>query len=398
MESYEQHNEVSTSYNNNNLKHNYNDYKEFCDYVDDDKKDFGNLYAEKNFRKEESQHIGTPFSVKDILNINQPNYSYDIWKPNERERRLDCEVYPHQTQNYCPEYFSQSYPNIPVHSNVDYWTPEMYHEHKIEEYYNYNPYCHNLYHQNYEHYATEVIHHPVEVSVPKETMDVDVVHTSATPAMPTVGQEKTVSNIRFADSEPFEKSPVSRKITKTPTFTKSEKKDKNAKRKPRILFSQSQVHALEIRFRAQKYLTAPEREQLAQTLNLSPTQVKIWFQNRRYKSKRMKSPEVSTSTDAKPSKIGRKLYKPESKESTVSEYIPYRPIRESESDPLSSTMFFDDSLNYNSELTEKMYGEKLVQDGIPTTSNIMYSTNPNESKTFYEEVEDKKYFPLNYVC
>lgn len=58
------------------------------------------------------------------------------------------------------------------------------------------------------------------------------------------------------------------------------------KRKPRILFSQSQVLELENRFRQQRYLSAPEREMLAQTLSLTATQVKIWFQNRRYKSKR----------------------------------------------------------------------------------------------------------------
>ncbi|EEB16820.1 Homeobox protein Nkx-2.5, putative [Pediculus humanus corporis] len=58
------------------------------------------------------------------------------------------------------------------------------------------------------------------------------------------------------------------------------------KRKPRILFSQAQVYELERRFKEQRYLSAPEREHMAQQLKLSSTQVKIWFQNRRYKNKR----------------------------------------------------------------------------------------------------------------
>lgn len=69
------------------------------------------------------------------------------------------------------------------------------------------------------------------------------------------------------------------------------------KRKPRILFTQSQVFELERRFKQQRYLSAPEREQMATSLQLSATQVKIWFQNRRYKSKRFNS----DSTDLKES-------------------------------------------------------------------------------------------------
>lgn len=53
------------------------------------------------------------------------------------------------------------------------------------------------------------------------------------------------------------------------------------------MFSQSQVLELERRFRQQRYVSAPEREVLANSLNLTATQVKIWFQNRRYKSKRV---------------------------------------------------------------------------------------------------------------
>ncbi|XP_050046196.1 homeobox protein Nkx-2.5-like isoform X2 [Dermacentor andersoni] len=60
------------------------------------------------------------------------------------------------------------------------------------------------------------------------------------------------------------------------------------RKKPRVLFSQSQVYELERRFKQQKYLSAPERDHLANALKLTSTQVKIWFQNRRYKCKRQK--------------------------------------------------------------------------------------------------------------
>lgn len=58
------------------------------------------------------------------------------------------------------------------------------------------------------------------------------------------------------------------------------------KRKRRVLFSKAQTFELERRFRQQRYLSAPEREHLASCIRLTPTQVKIWFQNHRYKTKR----------------------------------------------------------------------------------------------------------------
>lgn len=58
------------------------------------------------------------------------------------------------------------------------------------------------------------------------------------------------------------------------------------KRKRRVLFSKHQTFELERRFRTQRYLSAPEREHLASQIQLTPTQVKIWFQNHRYKTKR----------------------------------------------------------------------------------------------------------------
>jgi len=60
----------------------------------------------------------------------------------------------------------------------------------------------------------------------------------------------------------------------------------SGKKKRRVLFSKAQTFELERRFRQQRYLSAPEREHLASILRLSPTQVKIWFQNHRYKLKK----------------------------------------------------------------------------------------------------------------
>lgn len=60
------------------------------------------------------------------------------------------------------------------------------------------------------------------------------------------------------------------------------------KRRRRILFTKAQTYELERRFMHQRYLSAPEREQLGRMINLTATQVKIWFQNHRYKYKRQK--------------------------------------------------------------------------------------------------------------
>lgn len=73
-----------------------------------------------------------------------------------------------------------------------------------------------------------------------------------------------------------------------PDSGKAVTKQQRTRRKPRVLFSQAQVFELERRFKQQRYLSAPEREHLATSLKLTSTQVKIWFQNRRYKCKRQR--------------------------------------------------------------------------------------------------------------
>ena len=63
--------------------------------------------------------------------------------------------------------------------------------------------------------------------------------------------------------------------------------DHNGKpRRVRTAFTYEQLVALENKFRQTRYLSVCERLNLALALNLTETQIKIWFQNRRTKWKK----------------------------------------------------------------------------------------------------------------
>ncbi|XP_078048912.1 homeobox protein Nkx-2.3 [Augochlora pura] len=168
---------------------------------------------------------GTPFSVRDILSDDQQLGAMDCYSAAHHQHQLQQQHVPQDFYNYvAPE---------------NQWEFEKFKEQSMPAY----PHYPDL---NHVHQLNQI---------------------APTYQEPPVTEDGNV-------------------VTSSKTELRKNQSGKRTKRKPRVLFSQAQVYELEQRFKQQRYLSAPERELLAQTLKLTSTQVKIWFQNRRYKNKR----------------------------------------------------------------------------------------------------------------
>ncbi|XP_061729584.1 visual system homeobox 2-like [Cydia pomonella] len=131
------------------------------------------------------------------------------------------------------------------------------------------------------------------------------------------------------------------------SLTSEEGEDGGARRKKaRTTFTGRQIFELEKLFEVKKYLSSGERADMAKLLNVTETQVKIWFQNRRTKWKKK-----DNITNAEVAEF-KQQHKPEDKKEDSKE------VKE---DPLAIDM---SKKNCNKILTEKLRGTKPVTQSV----------------------------------
>ncbi|XP_053272675.1 homeobox protein HMX1-like [Pleuronectes platessa] len=127
-----------------------------------------------------------------------------------------------------------------------------------------------------------------------------VIHSSRSPrsdrdspALTGQAEEKEGDSLTDEREDDTPSSCFSREDGSDPGDTKVARK-----KKTRTVFSRGQVFQLESTFDLKRYLSSTERAGLASSLQLTETQVKIWFQNRRNKWKRQISEDMEAGGSA----------------------------------------------------------------------------------------------------
>ncbi|XP_046877606.1 H2.0-like homeobox protein isoform X1 [Hypomesus transpacificus] len=153
------------------------------------------------------------------------------------------------------------------------------------------------------------IHIPVQPSANHYFASIDPGMSDASSMMSSLNSARQSGQHQFQDTFPGPYA-VLTKDTMPQTY-------KRKRSWSRAVFSNLQRKGLEKRFEIQKYVTKPDRKQLAAMLGLTDAQVKVWFQNRRMKWRHSK--EAQAQKDKEKEQPDKTLVEAEPKEPEESE-------------------------------------------------------------------------------
>ncbi|XP_026461363.1 homeobox protein zampogna-like [Ctenocephalides felis] len=181
------------------------------------------------------------------------------------------------------------------------------------------------------------------------------------------------------------------------------------KKRSRAAFSHAQVYELERRFSTQRYLSGPERSELAKALRLTETQVKIWFQNRRYKTKRKQLQLQESAMLAK--RVAVKVLVHSNQQNAP---VDYHHHHHQILNPNATSLNFDsgtnlygnsrqgDSSQMRQILQQQLLNQQLLyrQQLSPVTRFVDYSSNDVLSQVYQQQLQLYAANPaaLSYMC
>ncbi|XP_065165531.1 homeobox protein Hox-A2-like [Atheta coriaria] len=159
---------------------------------------------------------------------------------------------------------------------------------------------------------------------------------------------------------------------------------KSKKKKARTTFTGRQIFELEKQFEMKKYLSSSERSEMAKLLNVTETQVKIWFQNRRTKWKKIDNLTNADVSDAKSQTPPKEGSKSGDESSTKSAKIGFS--KQQQHHLQHSSQSSNSSLESDSKCsTDMSVGGKTFTNAIQ--QNKRPSTNSQDQTQFQDQLD-----------